>query len=199
MGSKPCPKCIFLPKEIMSNEAKSHPLSEEAWGDDELTAIDISAPFLLEKSDWTHFFNAKGYPGQYPYVLYTHEDAEVLNDRIMAEVKRTQVLPGHNKLQCDLYTRFVDHHGSVVGFAWLAISGTRSFAPDLLDDLQWLLVSGTTAYLQQAYTWHGTAPQLTWQEGEPTHPAYKLLGEGVPPRGNLQLADRLTTATILPK
>lgn len=171
----------------------------EAWGDDELTAIDISAPFLLEKADWTAFFNQKGYEGQFPFLMYAHEDAEVLNDRIMAEVNRTQVLKGHNKLQVDLYTRFADHGESVVGFVWLTISGSRSFAPDLLDDLQWLLQSGAKAYLEHAYTSHGEEGVVTWREEIASHPAYPEVAEKLPPKSNLQLADRIATATLLPK
>lgn len=172
---------------------------QEAWGDDELTAIDISAPFLLEKADWTKFFNDKGYNGQYPFLLYSHEDAEVLHDRLLAEVNRTQVLKGHNKLQCDLYTRFVDFEGSVVGFVWLAISGTRSFAPDLLDDFEKLLQSGVSSYLEHAYTSHGEEAQVTWQETLTTLPAYTRVEPKLPPKSNLELADRISFATIRPR
>ncbi len=171
----------------------------EAWGDDELTAIDISIPFLLEKADWTRFFNDKGYEGQYPFLLYSHEDAEVLHDRMLAEVNRTQMLKGHNKLQCDLYTRFVDGRDGVVGFVWLAIGGTRSFASDLLDDLQWLLQSGVSTYLKHAYTSHGEVAQLSWVEELTNHPAYPMVETQLPPKSNLELADRLSYATILPQ
>lgn len=173
--------------------------TKEQWGDDELTAIDISAPFLLEKADWTSFYNAKGYEGTYPFLLYAHEDAEVLNDRLMAEVNRTQTLTGHNKLQVDLFTRFSDHNEEAVGFVWLVISGTRSFAPDLLDDLEWLLRSGATFYLQHAYTSHGKEGVVTWMEDISSHPAYAQVMEKLPPRGNLELADRLSLALLCPK
>ncbi len=168
----------------------------EQWGDDELTAIDFPIPFLLEKADWTSYFNNKGYSGAYPYLLYMHEDAEVLNDRLMAEVNRTQTLTGHNKLQVDLFTRFSDHNEEAVGFVWLLISGTRSFAPDLLDDLEWLLRSGTTYYLQHAYTSHGKQGVVTWVEELASHPAYTQVEKKLPPRGNLKLADRLAMAIL---
>lgn len=184
---------------MSEKEFNLHVEEQDAWGDDELTAIDLSAPFLLEKADWTKFFNDKGYDGQYPFLLYSHEDAEVLHDRILAEVNRTQMLKGHNKLQCDLYTRFVDYEEKVVGFAWLAISGTRSFAPDLLDDLEWLLQSGVTTYLEYAYTSHGEVAQLTWLEELSQHPAYNTVLHRQPPKSNLETADRLSTATILPR
>ncbi|MBR8712989.1 hypothetical protein [Porphyromonas levii] len=181
------------------NEYNLRAEEEEAWGDDELTAIDLSIPFLLEKADWTKFFNTLGYDGQYPFLLYGHEDAEVLHDRLLAEVNRTQILQGHNKLQCDLYTRFGDYEGKVVGFVWLAISGTRAFAPDLLDNLQWLLQSGTTTYLEHAYTSHGAEAELTWLETPTQYPAYATVEAHQPPQSNLQLADRLSIATILPR
>ncbi|MDO5016874.1 MAG: hypothetical protein Q4E10_00750 [Porphyromonas sp.] len=173
--------------------------NEEAWGDDELTALDISAPFLLEKADWTLFYNSKGYEGQYPFLLYSHDDADVLNDRLLAEVNRTQVLTGHNKLQIDLFTRFTDHEGETVGFVWLEISGTRAFAPDLLDDLEWLLKSGVKAYLERAYTSHGKEGVLEWQEAISTHPAYSEIEKKLPPQSNLEMADRLAVATLIPK
>ena len=184
---------------MSEKEYNLHVEEEEVWGDDELTAIDLSAPFLLEKAEWTKFFNDKGYDGQYPFLLYSHEDAEVLHDRMLSEVNRTQMLTGHNKLQCDLYTRCVDHEGGVAGFAWLAINGTRSFAPDLLDDLERLLRSGVTAYLEHAYTSHGAKAQLTWVEDPTCHPAYAALADHLPPKSNLERADRLSCATILPR
>lgn len=174
-------------------------VEEESWGDDELTAIDISAPFLLEKADWTHFYNSKGFDGKYPFLLYTHEDADVLNDRLMVEVNRTQVLKGHNKLQVDLFTRFADHNGKVVGLAWLVVSGLRTFAPDLIDDLIWLLQSGTAVYLEHAYTSHGEEAEVKWLEASDLESINELFNAKLPPRSNLELADRVSYATILPK
>lgn len=184
---------------MREREYDLHVEEEEMWGDDELTAIDISAPFLLEKADWTKFFNQRGYDGQYPFLLYSHEDAEVLHDRLLAEVNRTQVLKRHNKLQCDLYTRFADYDSHVVGFVWLAVSGTRSFAPDLLDDLEWLLRSGVTTYLEHAYTSHGEEAKLTWVDDLRLQPAYANVETHLPPKSNLEQADRLSFATILPR
>lgn len=172
---------------------------EEHWGDDELTAIDISVPFLLEKADWTRFYNLKGYEGVYPFLLYAHDDADVLNDRLMLEVNRTQVLKGHNKLQTDLFTRFEDSESGVVGLVWLVISGLRTFAPDLIEDLIWLLRSGTEVYLEHAYTSHGEEAAVKWLEVQELGATYKLFESKLPPKSNLDLADRVCYATILPK
>lgn len=180
------------------NEYQLNSIEEEAWGDDELTGIDISIPFLLEKADWTSFYNQKGYPGKYPFLLYSNDDAEVLNDRILSEVNRTQILTGHNKLQADIYTRFTDHDDQVVGFVWLAISGTRSFASDLLEDLQWLLKSGVKAYLEHAYTSHGKEASVEWTPIE-QHISYKYIQDKLPPKSNVELASYLFSGTITPR
>ncbi len=178
------------------DEIQLNPAEKEAWGDDELTAIDLSIPFLLEKADWTTFYNSKGYEGQYPFLLYSNEDADILNDRLLSEVNRTQILTGHNKLQADLFTRFIDHNDTVIGFIWLSISGTRAFAPDLLPDLEWLIKSGTTAYLQSAYSTDCSEVIVDWQKDIERHPSYEYVQQKLPPVSNLSTASYIFTAVL---
>lgn len=171
-------------------------IENDPWGDDELTAIDLSAPFVLDKSDWTAFYNAKGYDGKYPFLLYAHEDADVLNDRIMAEVNRTQVLTGHNKLQLDLFTRFADINGEEVGFLWVACSGLRTFATDLQEDFIWLVRSGVEAYLKSAYAKGEAIPQIHWHNSTEESGIYDHFEAKQPPVANTSQADVMLYAHL---
>ena len=170
---------------------------KEEGGDDELTAIDLSAAFLLERADWTRFYNQKGYSGSFPFLLYMHEDADILNDRLLAEVNRTQMLKGRNKLQIDLFTRFTENQdGEVVGMAWLEISGLRALAPDLVDDLVSLFQSGATVFLTQSYQTHGKEVEIKWYETYAEVPYAPLFQDKKPPKANLDLAERCKFASL---
>ncbi|MDN4754947.1 hypothetical protein QYZ87_10545 [Porphyromonadaceae bacterium W3.11] len=172
----------------------------EEWGDDELTAIDLSAAFLLERADWTTFYNQKGYEGQYPYLLYAHDDADVLNDRLMAEVNRAQVLKGQNKLQVDLFTKFIENqNGDIVGMSWLCVNGLRSIATDLKEDLIWLFSSGTSDYLSHSYSTHGVVVDIEWFDDWAEIPQASLFDDKKPPKGNLDKADCIKFATLIPR
>lgn len=171
-------------------------VENDPWGDDELTAIDLSAPFVLDKSDWTTFYNSKGYDGKYPFLLYSHEDADVLNDRIMSEVNRTQVLTGHNKLQLDLFTRFVDIDGEEVGFVWVIVSGLRTFASDLKADFVWLVQSGINAYLKSVYTKEEKVPEIHWHKEPQESSLYKHFTAKMPPAANTSQADVMLYADM---
>lgn len=171
---------------------------KDEWGDDELTAIDLSAAFLLDRADWSLFYNQKGYPGVYPFLLYQHDDADILNDRLLAEVNRTQMLKGRNKLQIDLFTRFTEMpNGEVVGVAWLDISGLRALAPDLVEDLLFLFQSGATVFLSQSYQTHGKNVSIKWYDQWVDVPFAPLFQDKKPPKANLDLAERCKFASII--
>lgn len=173
---------------------------KEEWGDDELTAIDLSAAFLMERANWTMFYNQKGYSGQYPFLLYAHDDADVLNERLMAEVNRAQVLNGYNKLQVDLFTRFTEHeNGHVVGMAWLCVNGLRTIASDLKDDLIWLFVSGASDYLRRSYNTHGVEAEIQWFDHWSEVPSALLFEDKKPPKSNLDRAECIKFATLVSK
>lgn len=173
---------------------------QEEWGDDELTALDLSAAFLLERADWTTYFNQKGFDGSYPFLLYAHDDADVLNDRLLSEVNRTQVLTGRNKLQIDLFTRFADTpEGKVIGLGWLAVSGMRSISPDLKEDLLWLFCSGASEYLCRSYSTHGKSVRITWYERKEGVDVLPLFDGKEPPKANLERAEYIRYAVIIPE
>ncbi|MDO5035758.1 MAG: hypothetical protein Q4D93_02225 [Porphyromonas sp.] len=170
---------------------------KDAWGDDELTALDVSPAFLLERADWSNFYNEKGYTGSYPFLLYMHEDAEVLDERLLAEVNRTQSLEGKNKLQLDLFTRFIDREGEVHGAAWLLVSGMRSIAPDLKEDLVRLFRMGAKAWIEESYESHGAVAVVHWMEESEEQEAWmRDFEDKRPPLSNMQYADFISTARI---
>lgn len=141
---------------------------KDVWGDDQLIASDVSIPYLLEKADWSGLFNGKGFSGQYPMVLFMHEEVEELNDRLMDEINRTQVLSGAQKLRVDVTTKFVGEDQDASGMALLLVSGLDEFEAKYHDDLFYLLRSGVKAWLTEAYSTHGVMPRVEWSEKDHT-------------------------------
>lgn len=138
--------------------------NNDVWGDDQLIASDISIPFLLQKADWTAFFSQKGFEGPYPMVLFMYDEAEQLNDALMGEVNRTQVLSGEKQLRVDVATKFVDTEGETpTGRALLKVSGLSEFDGRLVEDILFLLRSGVHAWLMESYSTHGVIPEVEWQ------------------------------------
>lgn len=137
---------------------------QEVWGDDQLIASDVSIPFLLQGADWTGLFRHKGYEGQYPMVLFMYDEAERLHDALMAEINRTQVLSGDSQLRVDVYTRFEGEDDEVEGRAILVISGLSELDPLYTDDIIYLIRSGVSTWLTEAYSTHGVTASVAWSD-----------------------------------
>lgn len=158
--------------------------NKDVWGDDELIAPDVSIPYLLQGADWTGLFNQKGFDGQYPMVLFMHDEAERLNDALMEEINRTQVLTGDKQLRVDVSTKFIDIDGQPTGRALLCISGLSEFDARYTDDLMYLLRSGVGGWLTECYSTHGITPRVEWLDDMETHAVdgqwHEWLGERLP-------------------
>lgn len=140
---------------------------KDVWGDDQLIASDVSIPYLLQYADWTGLFNQKGFDGQYPMILFMHEEAERISDALMSEINRTQILSGDCQLRVDVATKFLDHGPDVTGRGLLVVSGLDEFCSDYLADFLYLIRSGVQAWLTGCYSTHGVTSIVEWLPDAP--------------------------------
>lgn len=136
---------------------------KEYWGDDELTAEDVSGTMLLQWADLTAFFNQKGYSGTYPALIYFSEEAEKLSDMIFNELSHSQSPSQDPRFVINVYTKFKGEEEATHGDVSVVFSGVKALYQDVSEDILFLMLDGIKHWLEGAYSTHGKKARLDWQ------------------------------------
>ena len=134
----------------------------ESWGDDELIAEDVSAIMLLQRANLTTFFNDLNFPGSYPTLLYFSDEAEALNDRIFAEIGKSQAPEADPKFVIRVRTAFKGEKEQTAGKVYADFYGAEAFSAELRPHILTLMRSGIKNWLEAAYSTHGKTASIKW-------------------------------------
>ena len=138
-------------------------MERDKWGDNQLSAQDLSAAFLSSKADWRRFFQEKGFEDPYPMVLYKEESAEEMHDELMEEMSRWH---GYKDVGLDVYTRFEgslnESEAADRGLLLLCVRGARHLRRATSEDILWLWRSGADAWAREAYDDEEVATETKW-------------------------------------
>lgn len=138
-------------------------LDKDVWGDNELTARDLSSSYMASMADWTAYFAEKGYTMPYPTLLYAIESAEKIYDDLMDVLTKWHE---HKDTRIDLYTRFQGDLTEGVhaqrGLLLMAVLGMHHLNPLFKPEVEFVLRTAAQKWVATAYDDDTITTQLQW-------------------------------------
>ncbi|MDD2293266.1 MAG: methionine synthase [Bacteroidales bacterium] len=99
----------YISLEAARKKAVKYPLESfrqaEAFGEHNLTAINLPVETVVDKIDWTYFFSFWGFKGKYPEIIYQNEEAEKCYESAIYTLN--QMISG-NEVELSVMVRFFD-------------------------------------------------------------------------------------------
>lgn len=159
------------------------------WGEDSLSAKNVSASYIASMADWSSYFAAKGYAMPYPMLLYAVESAEKLYDDLMAELTQWHRF---EDTRIDLFTLFDgavekeihEHKGLLI----MRVQGLSHLNPLFVPEVETILRSGAAGWVSLSYDSEQVMTRIEWIKEEDLDPSRRAQVETIADSGTAPAA-----------